>query len=154
MPFEVGAFAEEVRRVFLELGRTFGIGSLAGECAPPIDVFETDDVIEVIVDLPGVQLEAIRVMAKGNSLLVVGDKRSRPSRSESTFHLVERGYGRFARTVQLGGSCDTARVRATLIDGELRISVPKMAERRGRTIQIQLRAGEAGRAGKAGGAGK
>jgi HSP20 family protein len=141
MPFDVGDFADEVESVFLELGRAFGLESLAGECSPSIDVFEKDDTVEVIADLPGVQHEAVRVMAKGDSLLLVGEKTSRRSPTESTFHLVERGFGRFVRIVRLGVSCDTARARATLINGELRVWVPKMNDRRGRTIQISLGAG-------------
>src|SRR5450759_5411281 len=53
LPSELGDFGDEVRRVFLELGRTGGSGSLAGEYSPPIDVFETDEAVEVAVDLPG-----------------------------------------------------------------------------------------------------
>ena len=34
-----------------ELGRVFGSDSLAGECVPPIDVYETDDTLEIAVDL-------------------------------------------------------------------------------------------------------
>jgi HSP20 family protein len=141
MPFDVGDFADEVESVFLELGRAFGLESLAGECSPSIDVFETDETVEVIADLPGVQREAVRVLAKGDSLLVIGEKTSRRSPSESTFHLVERGFGRFVRIVRLGASCDTARARATLINGELRIVVPKIADRRGSTIRISVAAG-------------
>ena len=57
-------------------------------------------------------------------MLIVGDKAARHARGESTFHLVERGFGRFARTVRIACSCDPANARATLSnDGELRISV-------------------------------
>src|SRR6266511_2317318 len=59
LPSELGDFADEVRRVFLELGRVFGAESLAGECSPPVDVYETDETIEVAVDLPGVDAPAI-----------------------------------------------------------------------------------------------
>jgi HSP20 family protein len=141
LPFEVGDFADEVRSVFLELGRAFGLEPLAGECSLSIDVFETDEAIEVIADLPGVPLEAVRVMAKADSLLVVGEKTPRRSQTESTFHLVERGFGRFAHSVRLLAPCDPARARATLINGELRIWVPKTPDRRGRAIQIPLGAG-------------
>ena len=55
IPSEIGDFTDEVRRVFLELGRAFGAESLAGECAPAVDVYETDDAMEVTVDLPGVE---------------------------------------------------------------------------------------------------
>ena len=92
----------EVRQVFIELGRTFGSESLAGECAPALDVYETDDALEITVDLPGVDAAAVRVIGKGDSVLIAGEKAARRARRESSFHLVERGYGRFARVVRLG----------------------------------------------------
>jgi HSP20 family protein len=138
LPSEIGDFSDEVRRVFLELGRVFGSESLADECAPPIDVYETDDTLEIAVDLPGVDPAAVRVIAKGDSILIAGEKAARRARSESSFHLVERGYGRFARVVRLARACDTAQARARLSGGELRVSVPKIGDRRGRAIPIAI----------------
>jgi HSP20 family protein len=138
IPSELGDFSDEVRRVYLELGRAFSSESLTGECAPALDVYETDDTLEITVDLPGVDASAIRVIAKGDSVLVVGEKTARRTRTESSFHLVERGYGRFARVVRLGRACDTARARATLVSGELRVSIPKMTDRRGRPVTIAV----------------
>jgi len=137
-PSEIGDFADEVRRVFLELGRVFGGESLAGECSPAIDVYETDDALEIAVDLPGVDLVAVRVLGKGDSIMIAGEKAARRARGESSFHLVERGYGRFARVVRLARACDTSKARATLVDGVLRISVPKIAERRDKAIAIAI----------------
>jgi HSP20 family protein len=138
LPSEVGDFADEVRRVFLELGRTFGLESLAGECSPAIDVFETDDTLEVAVDLPGVDASAIRVIVKGDVMLVVGEKPARRAHGESSFHLVERGFGRFARSVRLACPCHGAKARAALSNGELRVSIPKITDRRGGSIQIPI----------------
>ena len=138
LPLEIGDFADEVRRVFLELGRAFSDESLAGECIPPIDVFETDEALEIIVDLPGVTPEGLRVLGRSNSVLIAGEKAPRRVRGESSFHLVERGYGRFARVIHLNRPSDPSRAQATLIDGELRIAVPKIADRRGRTHTIPI----------------
>jgi HSP20 family protein len=138
LPSEVGEFADEVRRVFLELGRTFGLESLAGECSPPIDVFETDETLEVAVDLPGVSLETIRVLIKAGTVLIVGEKPERRIAGESSFHLVERGFGRFARSIRFTQACDASRARATIGDGELRVSIPKIADRRGRTVHVPI----------------
>ncbi len=135
---ELGDFADEVRQVFLELGRVFGSDSLAGECVPPIDVYETDDTLEIAVDLPGVDPAAIRVLGKGDSILIAGEKAARRARGDSSFHLVERGYGRFARVVRLARACDTSQARARLTGGELRLSVPKIGDRRGRAIPITI----------------
>jgi HSP20 family protein len=137
-PSETGDFSDEVRRVFIELGRVFGPESLGGECSPAIDVLETDDTVEIAVDLPGVDPAAIRILAKDDSILIAGEKAARRARGESSFHLVERGYGRFARVIRLSPACDTSNARARLVEGELRISVPKLAERRGRAIQISV----------------
>lgn len=138
LPSEVGDFADEVRRVFLELGQTFGLKSLAGECSPAIDVYETDDAVEIAVDLPGVDASAIRVIVKGPTVLIVGEKPARRAQGESSFHLVERGFGRFARSVRLASPCDGAKARAALSNGELRVSIPKIEDRRGRSIQIPI----------------
>ena len=138
IPSEVGEFADEVRRIFLELGRTFGRQFLSGECTPPVDVYETDEAVEIVVDVPGIDASAVRLIAKGETLLIVGDKSTRRARSESSFHLVERGFGRFARAVHLGPACDASRATARLINGELRIAVPKIGERRGKPIEISV----------------
>ena len=137
-PSEIGDFSAEVRQVFAELGRAFGSESMAGECAPPLDVYETDDLLEITMDLPGVDPAAIRVIGKGDSVLIAGEKAARRARRESSFHLVERGYGRFARVVRLGRACDTSKARATLANGVLRVSLPKIADRRNRAIPIAI----------------
>ena len=77
IPSEVGEFADEVRRIFLELGRAFGREFLSGECTPPVDVYETDEAVEIVVDVPGIDASAVRLIAKSETLLIVG------SRSES-----------------------------------------------------------------------
>jgi HSP20 family protein len=138
LPSEAGELADEVRRVFAELGRTFGFESLAGECAPAVDVFETDDGVEVTVDLPGVDPAAVRVIVKQNTLLVAGEKAVRRGGVDATFHLVERGFGRFARTIRLPLACDAGRATATLAEGQLRIRLPKVTERRGQPISIAI----------------
>jgi HSP20 family protein len=137
-PSEIGDFSAEVRQVFIELGRVLGTESLTGECSPALDVYETDDALEITVDLPGVDAAAVRVIGKGDSVLIAGEKAARRAHGESSFHLVERGYGRFARVVRLGRACETSKARATLVHGELRITIPKIPERRSRAIQIAI----------------
>jgi HSP20 family protein len=111
-PSETGDFTAEARQIFLELGRALGSEPLAGECSPPLDVYETDDMLEITVDLPGVDAAAVRIIGKGDGILIAGEKAARRARQESSFHLVERGYGRFARVVRLGRACDTSNARA------------------------------------------
>jgi HSP20 family protein len=140
LPSEPSEFRDDVRRLFLELDRLSGEAP-AGECAPPLDVVESDHAVEITMDLPGVSASAVRIVARAQTVIIAGYKSARRTRGDSSFHLVERGYGRFARSVRLSASCDTSQAQATLANGELRISVPRIAERRGRTIRITI-AGE------------
>jgi HSP20 family protein len=138
LPSEVGDFADEVRQLFAELGRAYGPDTLAGECSPPLDVYETDHTLQISMDLPGVDAAAVRIVVKAAAILIAGEKAPRRGRGDSSFHLVERGFGRFARTVRLSAACDAGQAHASLVDGELMITLPKIAERRGRAITIQV----------------
>jgi len=139
LPSEAGEFADELRRIFADLDRP-GTGGLTGECSPALDVYETDDALEISMDLPGVEADAIRVIIRGGAVLIAGDKAPRRGRGDSTFHLVERGYGRFARLVRFTAACDASRARALLEHGELRITVPKLTDRRGARFDVRVEA--------------
>jgi HSP20 family protein len=114
---------------------------VAGECMPLVDVFETERTVEIVLDLPGVSAEAVRVLFKAGVVLIVGEK-ERPDltkRGPASFHLVERDFGRFARAVRIKSAIDGAKVSARLANGELRVVLPRIAERRGggRIIPIE-----------------
>jgi HSP20 family protein len=136
LPSEAAGFTEEVARLFAELGRSER--EVAGECSPALDVYETDEHVAVVMDLPGVDAAAIRIIVKANTLVVAGEKISRRARGDSSFHLVERGFGRFARVIRLTAPCDAGRATATLARGELRIVIPKIPERRGQVIRVKI----------------
>jgi HSP20 family protein len=142
LPSEVGEFTDEVRQIFEELRRDQPLEGLTGECSPPVDVYETDGTVEITMDLPGVTASAVRIVGRGSALLIAGEKTPRRSRGDSSFHLVERGFGRFARAIRVSTPCDLSRARAQLAGGELRITLPKVAERRGRSIPIAVTSGE------------
>ena len=137
---ELGDLTEDVRRLLQDLGAASGGRSAAvGDCVPPLDVIETDEAVEILLDVPGVAVSSLRVLMKGAVVLVAGEKWvSGPGPGTGGYHLVERGSGRFARAVRLSGAFEGSRVRATLADGELRISVPKLADRRGTGLVVPI----------------
>jgi HSP20 family protein len=115
-------------------------GNQAGECSPSMDVLETAATIEILVDLPGVQADALNVVISKGVLIVAGEKLpARCAHHEAAFHLVERGFGRFARGVRLAGAFDGSRATATLSAGELRIVLPRIEERRGKPLRILVK---------------
>jgi HSP20 family protein len=138
---DVGDLGQEIRRLFEELGtrRPDRRHLISGECMPLQDVFETDRTIEIVLDLPGVTIESCRILIKSGVVLVVGEKeRPDAARGPASFHLVERDFGRFARAIRIHAAIDAAKARARLKDGELRIILPKMQERRGREMIVAI----------------
>ncbi len=138
---EVRELNEEVARLLDDLDRTRG-AQLAphGHCTPPLDVVQTEQAIEVVLDVPGVAADRLRIMLKQGVLLVVGEKASPypAERVDGTFHLVERGFGLFARAVRLEGAIDGRAARGVLGGGELRVTVPRITERRGEEIRVPV----------------
>jgi HSP20 family protein len=135
---DVADFADEIQRALAELGETSGTELLAGECLPPVDVYERDNSIDIVLDVPGVEPSAIRVTIKRDTVLIVGKKAAKRPRGDASFHLVERDFGRFVRTVRVVRACDMQNVRAHLANGELHIFLPKIAERRGKIIHVLI----------------
>jgi HSP20 family protein len=142
LPFaEVRDFADEVRLLFDELEQGHRLrGPATGVYTPSLDVVETDGTIEIFVDLPGVVASSIRVLIKADVVVIAGEK-SAPDpaeRADASFHLLERGFGRFARAVRLHGAFQAGRATARLTAGVLRVQVPKVEERRGRVILVPI----------------
>jgi HSP20 family protein len=131
--------AEDARQLLDELDRGLpGAAMSSGECRPTLDIIETADAAEVIVDVPGVPLGALRVAIRHNTVLVVGAKLTVPPPGEARFHLAERSYGRFARAVRVAGAFDAGRSRAVVADGLLRVILPRIDDRRGHLVNLAV----------------
>lgn len=129
---------DDVRELFADLAAHLEHEQRAysGECHPPLDVRETADAVEIMVDVSGIAPEAIRVLFRGGVVIVAGEKAPVRGTEEQTYHLVEREFGRFARAVRVSGSFDIQRAHATVRHGELTVVLPKLLERRGRAHRI------------------
>jgi HSP20 family protein len=130
---------EELRRLFDLLNGEAQSSGTAGECTPSLDVVESTDAVELVMDLPGVERDQLQVLFARGTVLIAGTKKAAAcSHADATFHLAERTFGHFARAVRVAGAVDAGRARATLSNGELRIVLPRIEERRGREIRIDI----------------
>lgn len=140
--------ARDIRELFDDLAASLPreLRAYSGEYHPALDVLETDEALEVIVDVSGVPPQAIRVMVRGGVLVVAGEKAPTPAGPHQSYHLVEREFGRFSRVVSVSGAYDIAHASAQIRNGELTITLPKIAERRGRAFRIAVTAPDIARA--------
>ena len=72
---EAAELTDDARRLLTELDRDLpGAAGASGECRPPLDVMETTEAVEVVVDVPGMSANSLRVAIHRNAVLVVGAK--------------------------------------------------------------------------------
>jgi HSP20 family protein len=122
-----------------------GSGAGPGFMHPPrLDVREDERELCITVDLPGVSPSDVDVRLDGDLLTVSGEKKSESSDEQPHgYHVMERGWGRFQRTVQLPFVPDPDQVRADCEHGVLTIRLPKQAQlERSRRIQVGTGSGQ------------
>ena len=130
---------EELRRLFDLLDGESQAAGGTGECNPPLDVFESATSIDILMDLPGVPRDSVQLVFARGTVLIAGTKLAGGcGHKNAAFHMAERTFGRFARVVRLAGAVDAGAARATMSAGELRVSFPKIDDRRGRQIRIAV----------------
>ena len=105
-------------------------------CAPAMDLSETDAGYTVTIEVPGTKAEDIHVECLEHRLTVKGEKRSEREEEDEHRHYTERTFGSFSRSVSLPRDASDD-VNAKFSDGVLTIEVPKIEEKKPRTVAIK-----------------
>lgn len=106
---------------------TNGDGELAEMMQVSMDVVETDNAFEVIVDLPGIKQNDVDIQLDNNTLTVRGERSEEKEEKdeEKKYHRVERFSGSFSRSIVLPDSVNEDEASADYKDGVLKIVIPK-----------------------------
>jgi HSP20 family protein len=112
----------------------------SGAWAPPVDLCETEDMILLRVELPGVSVEQIKIGLTNTKLRIWGEKKRRPARRRIISYLCsERSYGKFNRVVRLRWTICVRTATAELNNGMLHIYLPKIEDRRGSEVLVAVK---------------
>lgn len=104
---------------------------------PPVDVFEDDSGITLLADIPGVSRERLGVRVDGESLTLEATASTvQPEAMELVYG--EAQYPSYRRQFTLSRELDTSRIEASLKDGVLKLSIPKMEEAKPRRIDVKV----------------
>jgi HSP20 family protein len=135
---EVARIQSEINRLFdnlLDLGDSSQAG---GSWIPNADIMETREHLILRIELPGVEPADLSVSVHGGDVIIRGEKRSSERADGTRFHAAERAYGPFRRVIHLGVPVNTRQASAALNNGLLRISFPKVPNRRGEEVPIEV----------------
>ena len=103
------------------------------------DVVETDNAIEVSIELPGMEMKDIEVTVNDDMLTVKGEKKIERQVEKKGYYLSERSYGAIYRTIPLPPGVDGEKAQASFKNGVLTIKLPQSPEAQAKVRKIAVK---------------
>jgi HSP20 family molecular chaperone IbpA len=103
---------------------------------PSVDIFETEQDITLLADLPGVKPENLTIDLNDDVLTLTGDIEPYENPDEEDL-MIEYEVGRYYRQFTLSEIIDQDRIEANLQDGVLRLKLPKAEKARPKKIEVK-----------------
>ena len=128
---------QEIDRLFDGFSRSFPTFATTSATLPSMDVSETDNAIEIVAELPGLEKKDIELNLVNNLLTIRGEKKNEREEKNKDYHLVERSFGSFSRSVELPQGVDPEDISAEIANGVLKVTVKKPAPKQSRQIEIK-----------------
>jgi len=108
---------------------------------PKVDLKEYKDKVVLNADLPGIKKEDIELFIDGSVLTIRGERSSEKEENsdnkEGKYYFVERSFGIFQRSVDLGTAINQDEVKAKYKNGVLEITIPKSEQESKRKVEIE-----------------
>jgi HSP20 family protein len=128
------AMRDEMDRMFGRFERDwafpspFGRGGRTAGLLPELDVREGTNSIAIEVELPGVEEKDISVTLANGVLTIKGEKKLEKQEKGENYHVTERSFGSFQRSLRLPDMVDDSKVEAKFDKGVLKVTAAKKSE--------------------------
>ena len=133
---ELDRMRREMDRLWESLTREHYASTFDYKWLPSLDLSDRGDSLVAELEVPGIDPKEIDISVTGDVLMVSGEKKREREEKEHTYHLVERSYGKFSRSVRLPVHVDPDRVEASYKDGILTIRLEKAEQAKTKRIEV------------------
>jgi HSP20 family protein len=106
---------------------------------PMTDIYENKDAYVFKIELPGFKKEDIKIEFSGDTLTLRGERNQEEETKNENCHRLERSYGMFERSFTIPKNIDAQKIVATLKDGVLMLTIPKVEEAKTKAIPISVK---------------
>jgi len=139
-PFEFDRLRREMDLLWDSfLGGRPGRRTMAeGEWLPSLNVAETKGDLVVRAELPGMDPMDIEISLNEGVLTIKGEKKQEKEEKEEGYHLIERSYGSFTRSIRLPKDVQSDKINASFKNGVLKVVLPKSEEAKKKEIKIKV----------------
>ena len=137
----------ELSRLQSELNRLFAAfvetndkgGTPASSWDPNVDVVDDGEVIRILVELPGVEADDVKVSIRGRVVMIRGTKKGRIRTKEGMrFFCMERYFGGFLKSVAIPRPVNSHHAKTRLKNGLLEVILPRVPDLREKEIEIPV----------------
>ncbi|MET7427093.1 Hsp20/alpha crystallin family protein [Dactylosporangium sp. NPDC005555] len=126
----------DVNRLAQQLLGGSATGTWSRPTVMPVDAYRNGDEFVIVLDLPGVDTDAIDIDVERNVLTVRAERRPVDLGEQAQATLTERPFGVFSRQMFLGDALDTDRIQATYQHGVLALRIPIAEKAKPRKITV------------------
>lgn len=102
---------------------------------PAVDIFETEDSLHLLADVPGAEVEDFDIEVHDNKLTLTGPTQPVEDKWEPVYN--EYGIGHYMRQFRLGKQIDQSKITAKAEDGVLELTLPKVEQAKPKKIEIK-----------------
>ncbi len=103
----------------------------------PLDVSESPDAYQIDAAMPGVNPDEIEITVDNNTLTIRGEVKEEHEEEDKTYHVRERRYGTFTRSIVLPQNVKADDIEANYDNGVLHLRLPKAEGAKTKHIQVQ-----------------
>ena len=111
---------------------------LSRDFVPPLDLSETDENLQLRMDVPGMKPEEIEIELTGNALRISGERKQQEEQEGSSYHRIERRSGSFSRSVTLPCAVNEDQIGAECRDGILTVTLPKTEKAKTHKVKVKV----------------
>jgi HSP20 family protein len=115
-----------VEAQFPEMTKSVGVKPYQGSAYPKVNVYEYDDKVGIVAEIPGLDKKQLDVDVEDGVLTISGDKHSTFDDDGAKVLRRELKQSSFKRSFELGEQLDGDNINASFKDGVLSVSIPKI----------------------------
>jgi HSP20 family protein len=108
------------------------------EWLPAVDVAEMENEIVVNVEAPGMDPKEFDISLSEGTLTIRGEKKQDRVEKEENYHLTERRYGTFSRSIPLPQEVESDKISASYKNGVLTVKLSKSEEAKKKEVKIKV----------------
>ena len=131
-------FDQLVSAQFPEMTKNIGVNPMQGTAYPKVNVYEYDDKVGVVAEIPGLDKADLQIDVEDGVLTIAGDKHGLFDDQGAKVIRRELKHSSFKRQFELGELLDGERIKASFKDGLLSIEIPKVEPEKPKKHSVKI----------------